>query len=56
MTAYYIQYKVRNNDMIRSAYVDAKDIKSAKNKLGRKHKYKSGRMIQVQSVSVIGYY
>lgn len=56
MQAYSINYKVRGNDRLREIMVDAKDIKSAKKKIGRKHGYKDGRMIQVQKVSVIGYY
>lgn len=56
MQAYYIQYKVRNDDKLRDIGIDAKDAKSAKRKIGKKHGYKDGRMIQLISVSVIGYY
>lgn len=54
MTAYYITYTVK--DQRHEANVDAKDVKSAKRKLGRKHGYKDGRMIKIERVSVIGYF
>lgn len=56
MKAYGITYKVRGKDRVYSVLVDAKDIQSAKKKLGRKHGYKDGRMIQTVDVRVIGYY
>ena len=54
MIAYSIDYEVKGKSF--SKLVDAKNLKSAKIKLGRKHGYKSGRMIEVKRVSVIGYY
>lgn len=56
MQAYYITYKVKNDDRVRNIGIDARDIKSAKRKIGKKHGYKDGRMIQIAGVSVIGYY
>ena len=55
MTAYSITYTVKGRK-IYGALVDAKDLKSAKKKLGRKHGYKDGRMIKVEDASVVGYY
>ncbi len=55
MTAYAIDYKV-NDKTFWSVHVDAKNLKSAKKKLGKKHGYKDGRMIKVQRVCVCGYF
>ena len=55
MTAYGIDYMVKGQT-IYNALVDAKDLKSAKKKLGRRHGYKDGRMIKIIRASVIGYY
>ena len=54
MTAYYIIYTVKGQQFEKS--VDAKDLKSAKRKIGKKHGYKDGRMIKIERVSVIGYF
>lgn len=56
MKAYGIDYKVRGGDRVYSVTIDAKDIQSAKKKLGRKHGYKDGRMIQIVRSSVIGHF
>lgn len=56
MTAYGIDYKVRGKDGLTTILIDARDLKSAKRKIGKKHGYKDGRMIQIQRVNVIGYY
>ena len=58
MIAYAIDYTVRGQDRAYpySVLIDARDLKSAKKKLGRKHGYKTGRMIQVERVSIVGYY
>lgn len=56
MQAYGIKYKVRGNDRVHDTLIDAKDAKSAKRKIGKKHGYKDGRMIQIIDLSVIGYY
>ena len=55
MTAYAIDYKVKDLAFC-SVHVAAKDLKSAKKKLGKKHGYKDGRMIKVQRVCVCGYF
>ena len=54
MIAYSIDYTHKGRDY--SALVDARDLKSAKRKLGRKHGYKTGNTIKINRVSVIGYY
>ena len=56
MQAYGIDYRIRNKGGLNTMLVDAKDIKSAKRKIGKKHGYKDGRMIQIERVNVIGYY
>ena len=56
MVAYYIRYNVRNDEQVREISIDARDLKSAKKKIGHKHGYKTGNMIKVQQVSVVGYY
>lgn len=53
MTAYAINYTCKG--MTHWVNVDAKDLKSAKKKLGKKHGYKDGRMIKIISVFVVGY-
>ena len=54
MKAYAIDYSVKGHKAYR--LVEAKDLKSAKTKIGRKHGYKDGRMIKVERVSVVGYF
>ena len=58
MTAYAIDYTIRGKGMTRPIciHIDAKDLKSAKRKIGRKHGYKDGRMIEIHDVFVCGYY
>lgn len=55
MKAYAIDYTVKGQRYI-GKLIDAKDAKSAKIKLGKKHGYKDGRMIKVERISVVGYY
>ena len=55
MKAYGIDYTVKGQRYF-NVTVDAKDLKSAKKKLGKKHGYKDGRMIKVERVNVIGYF
>ena len=55
MKAYAIDYTVKDKKYF-GKLVDAKDIKSAKRKLGKKHGYKDGRMIKIERVSVVGYF
>ena len=54
MVAYSISYSCKDKSYW-SVLVEAKDMRSAKKKLGKKHGYKDGRMIKVISSSVIGY-
>ena len=54
MTAYAINYSIDNKKY--DVLIDAKGIKSAKTKIGRKHGFKTGKMIKVNKVSVIGYF
>ena len=56
MIAYSIDYTVRNKPGQYSILIDAKDIKSAKKKIGRKHHYKDGKMIKIIKARVIGYF
>jgi hypothetical protein len=56
MQAYSIEYKVRGKDRKYDVLIDARDMKSAKRKLGKKHGYKDGRMIQIIRTFVVGYY
>lgn len=57
MTAYGINYHIRNKETTKYfKTVDAKDLASAKKKLGKKHGYKDGRMIIIDSHTVIGYF
>lgn len=56
MIAYGIDYKIRNKDGITTILIDAKNLKSAKRKIGKKHGYKDGRMIEIQRVNIIGYF
>ena len=53
MTAYAIDYSVKGKKYWDT--VDAKDLKSAKNKLAKKHKLNTSRGIKVERVGVIGY-
>lgn len=55
MTAYAIDYTVKGRSYW-GVLVDAKDLKSAKKKIGKKHGYKDGRMIKLDKVSVVGYF
>lgn len=55
MIAYSIDYTVKDKHFL-GVLVDAKDLKSVKRKLGKKHGYKDGRMIKVERVIVCGYY
>jgi hypothetical protein len=54
MKAYSICYSVKGKCY--SVGIEAKDIKSAKKKLGKKHGYKDGRMIKLERVNVVGYF
>lgn len=56
MIAYCIDYNIRGKEQNYSVHVEAKNLKSAKRKLGKKHGYKDGRMVQVHKVIICGYY
>ena len=55
MKAYSIDYTVKGQKYW-GKLVDAKDLTSAKKKLGKKHGYKDGRMIKVENFKVVGYF
>ena len=56
MTAYAISYHIRGKEnRTYNISVDAKDLASAKKKIGKKHKYKDGRMVVITYSSIIGY-
>ena len=54
MQAYYVEYTVKDKKY--TTHIDAKNWDSVKKKLGRKHGYKTGRMIKITNGWVIGYY
>lgn len=58
MKAYYIKYSVNNQS--REAQIDARDLDSAKKKIGRKCGYKTDsdikKNIKITDYSVIGYF
>ena len=58
MVAYAIDYQIRGKERAYpySVNVDAKNLKSAKKKIGRKHGYKDGRMIIIHNICICGYY
>lgn len=57
MQAYGIKYHIRGKeDKVMDISIDAKDAKSAKNKIGKKHGYKDGRMIIIDNCIIIGYF
>ena len=55
MTAYAVDYTVKGHTYY-SVHVQAKDVKSLKAKLGKKHGYKDGRMIKLLNVIICGYF
>lgn len=55
MTVYSIDYKIRNKDRAYEKSIEAKNLASAKKKIGKKHGYKDGRMVQIIRYSIIGY-
>lgn len=56
MKAYSVKYHIRNKEVKKEMLVDAKDLKSAKNKIGKKNGYKDGKMIVIDDCSVVGYF
>lgn len=56
MIAYSIDYKIRGKEKNFTTSIEARDLKSAKKKIGRKHGYKTGNMVEIEKVCVIGYF
>lgn len=58
MIAYAIEYQIRGKEKTRpyEVHIDARDLKSAKRKIGKKHGYKDGRMIKIVDICVCGYF
>ena len=57
MKAYAVNYQIRGKeDLSRTISIDAKDLQSAKKKIGKKHGYKDGRMVSIVDYRVIGYF
>ena len=57
MQAYHIKYHIRGKeDRVHDTSIDAKDAKSAKKKIGKKHGYADGRMVVIDECRVIGYF
>lgn len=54
MTSYAIDYTCKGER--RYVHIEAKDLKSAKKKIGKKHGYKDGRMVKITKVCVCGYF
>ena len=54
MIAYSIDYEVKGKEC--SKLIEAKNLDSANKKIGKKHGYKTGRMISIRRVCVIGYF
>ena len=54
MVVYAIDYQV-NGKHYWGKLIEAKDLPSAKKKLGKKHGYKTGRMIKIDRVIIVGY-
>ena len=56
MIAYGITYRVRGQERLHDILIEARDAKSAKRKIGKKHGYKDGRMIQIVTSHIVGYF
>lgn len=57
MQAYGIKYHIRGKEeKTFDILVDAKNITSAKKKIGKKHGFKDGRMIVIEDCEIIGYF
>ena len=54
MISYYIEYMLKGKRF--SKYIVAKNLASAKKKIGKKHGYKTGRMIEIEKAHIIGYF
>ena len=53
--AYSIDYEIKGRQYY-FCQIEAKDINSAKRKIGHKHGYKTGRMVKILRVHVVGYF
>jgi hypothetical protein len=58
MIAFSIDYTIRGKNMQypRSISIEARDLKSAKRKIGKKNGYKDGRMVEIHNVIICGYF
>lgn len=54
ITSYIIDYTIKGERFFAKP-VDAINIESAKNEIGKKHGFKDGRKVNIECVSVIGY-
>ena len=55
MIAYCVDYSVKDKKFY-FVHIAARDIKSVKRKLGKKHGYKDGRMIKILNATICGYF
>lgn len=56
MQAYSIYYKVKGDERLRQLNIDAKDLKSARRKIARRHGFKDEKPIQIQGSTIIAYF
>lgn len=62
MQAYSIYYKVKGDDRLRNLNIDARDLKSARNKIARRHGFKNAdgkpdyNKIEIQGSQIIAYF
>jgi hypothetical protein len=56
MQAYSIDYKVKGDDRLRRLNIDARDLKSARRKIARRHGFKNEKTIQIQGSRIIAYF
>ena len=54
MVLYSITYSLKNKpEKIYTVNVNAKDFKSAKRKIGKRHCYENGRMVNILEASIL---
>lgn len=56
MQAYSIYYKVKGDDRLRNLSIDARDLKSARRKIARRHGFKDEKPIQIKGSRIIAYF
>mgnify|MGYP007133761762 FL=1 len=56
MQAYSIDYKVKGDDRLRRLNIDARDLKSARRKIARRHGFNDEKTIQIQGSRIIAYF